>query len=64
VSRPGLKHANVSWTLNKDGVARIDQDPGDEVERLLPAGRHEHVLRTDVETVMRSPVRNGLPQRG
>jgi hypothetical protein len=42
----------------------IDQDPADEVERLLRAGRHEHVLRTNAETVMRSPIRDRLPKRG
>jgi hypothetical protein len=52
-----------SDSLTNDS-GRIDQDPADEVERLLRSGRHEHVLPTNAETVMRSPIRDRLPKRG
>jgi len=58
----GLQGADVGGLLDDDGVARVEEDPGDQVETLLRTRHHEHVRGPGTDAARRHPPREGLPQ--
>ena len=47
VGAEGRDRTRVGRRVADQDVARVDQDLGDQVDRLLPAGGHRHVHRVD-----------------
>ena len=60
-ARPGARqrgaHAGVPGVLHPGGVAGLEEQAGHEVQALLRAGHHEHLIRVGVDTPRRSHVR-------
>ena len=59
-----LQGADIRGRLDHDVVARVDQRPGQQVERLLGAGGDQHVLGVARATPGRVRLGDPLAQRG
>ena len=57
------KGAHVGRRLGHDDVARVDEDRGDQVERLLGARGDHHVVRVRVNALERHDLGDVLAQR-
>jgi hypothetical protein len=48
-----LERAEVSWRLNQDSITAVNQQLGDQVERLLGSRRNEHIVDCSDNAVLR-----------
>ena len=58
-----LQRAQVRWTLDEDAIAAIDEQLGDEVQRLLRPRSDQHVIDACQDSVTRHVADDVLAQR-
>jgi hypothetical protein len=61
--REALQRGEVGRVLDQDAVAGVEQDAGDEPERLLGPGRHEDLARARGQSPQRQALRQQLAQQ-
>src|SRR5206468_1141827 len=60
----GMDRSEISWPVHDDGVARIDQAARQQIESLLRAGDHEHVIGGSAKASCNRFAKNRLPLGG
>ena len=63
VGIPGLKRSQVGGRFDHDMVTLIDEQPSEQIERLLRAGCDEYIFSGDIDTVARRVPGDHLAQR-
>ena len=58
------ERAGIGRALRQDDVARGEESPGEDVQPLLAAGRHEDLLGRRADAARAEPARQGLPEEG
>ena len=58
------ERARIGGALRQDDVARGEESPGEDVQPLLAAGRHEDLLGRRADAARAEPARQGLPEEG
>ena len=59
-----LDRADISGTIDDDGVAGIDEAAGEQIEPLLRAGKYQHVVRLTAEAPGNRLAQDRLPFGG
>src|SRR6266487_2116165 len=60
---PGLQCTQIGWRFHYDVVAAVDEQPPDEIQRLLRAGSDQNVISRDLHSVTSCMSRDHLAQR-
>ena len=64
VGREGAQRPDIGRPLGQHDVAGVDEDPGDQVQRLLRADRDDHLVRVGADPLQCHHVTDALAQAG